>query len=72
MPGSATLSPPRPQSALKGSSQPELRLLEVVVTEETVEIAGTVSCFYLRQMAQETVKPSADGRRVVNRVRVTG
>lgn len=71
MPGSATLAPPRPQTALQGSSQPELRLLEVTVTDETVEIVGTVSSFYLKQMAQETIKSSTAGRKVVNRVRVS-
>jgi hypothetical protein len=62
--------PQSAQTALAGSCQPELRRLHVTVTDETVVIAGSVSCFYLKQMAQETVKPAADGRRVVNRVTV--
>lgn len=67
----ATAAPPqRPQSALAASSQPELRRLHVTVTDDSVVIAGSVSCFYLKQMAQETVKPTAHGRRVVNRVEV--
>ena len=71
MHATATLSPPRPQTALHASSQPELRRLHVTEADDAVVIAGTVSCFYLKQLAQETVKPSAAGRRVVNRVRVT-
>jgi hypothetical protein len=62
--------PPRPHVALAASPQPELRRLQVVESEESVVISGEVSCFYLKQLAQETVRPTADGRRVVNRVAV--
>jgi hypothetical protein len=66
----AVLHTPRSQTALAASPQPELRRLLVTVTDDSVLIAGTVSCYYLKQLAQETVKPTADGRRVVNRVEV--
>jgi hypothetical protein len=42
------------------------------VSEAEVVISGRVSCFYLKQLAQETVKPTADGKRAVNRVEVLG
>lgn len=67
---SATLTVPRPHAVLAASPQPELRRLQVVESEESVVISGEVSCFYLKQLAQETVRPAADGRKVVNRVAV--
>ena len=70
---SATLQEPAcPQSALAASPQPELRRLGVTVSEAEVFISGRVSCYYLKSLAQETVKRTADGKRVVNRVEVVG
>jgi hypothetical protein len=70
MSATATLRGPCPKTALAASPQPELRRLLVSVSEVDVVISGRVSCFYLKQLAQETVKPAADGKRVVNRVEV--
>jgi hypothetical protein len=70
MSASATLRGPCPEAALSASPQPELRRLLVSVSEAEVVISGRVSCFYLKQLAQETVKPTADGKRVVNKVEV--
>ena len=52
------------------SSNPELRRLVVQETEESIEIEGRVSCYYVKQLAQETLRRVADGRRVINRVLV--
>jgi hypothetical protein len=54
--------------ALARAANPELRRLEVCETESTVELTGVVSCFYLKQMANETVRVAAAGRRIINRV----
>ena len=70
MSATATLRGPCPKTALAASPQPELRRLLVCVSDVEVVISGRVSCFYLKQLAQETVKPTADGKRVVNRVEV--
>jgi hypothetical protein len=70
MSATATLRGPCPKSALATSPQPELRRLLVNINEAEVVISGRVSCFYLKQLAQETVKANADGKRVVNRVEV--
>lgn len=56
------------QLALIKSPQPELRRLKATETEDSVLIVGRVSCYYMKQMAQETVKSASAGRRVVNRV----
>ncbi len=67
-----TLPPPHTQAceALLRSSNPEVRRLNVKETVETVEITGVVSCFYLKQLAGETVRAAAAGRTIKNRVLV--
>ena len=35
-----------------------------------VVISGSVSSYYLKQLAQETIMPILDGRDLVNRVKV--
>ena len=42
----------------------------VEASDEVVTLSGRVSSFYLKQMAQESVKPAVAGRRLVNRVEV--
>ena len=39
-------------------------------TETTVVILGSVQSYYLKQLAQETVKPHLGGRLLLNRVMV--
>lgn len=58
-------------SALLKSSNPEVRRLLVRETDSTVEITGRVSCYYLKQLAQETLRGAAAGRLILNRVEVT-
>jgi hypothetical protein len=68
----ATLPPPAGvvASALLKSSSPEVRRLVVRETDSTVEITGRVSCYYLKQLAQETLRGAAAGRLILNRVEV--
>ena len=42
--------------ALSTSSQPELRQLSTIESDDAIHITGRVSCFYMKQMAFETVK----------------
>jgi hypothetical protein len=66
-----TLPPPaRAGDALLRSSNPELRRLNVKESDETVEITGIVSCYYLKQLAGETLRTAAAGRTIKNRVLV--
>jgi BON domain len=54
--------------ALNHSPQPALRRLQVVETDAEVIISGAVSSYYLKQMAQETIRPVLGDRRLRNRV----
>lgn len=56
--------------ALTRSPNPELRQLRATVTDDKVLLTGFVSSYYLKQLAQETVKPTAGTRRVVNQIKV--
>ena len=69
------MGPPLPvqsrlAAALRHSPIPALRKLLVEETENTVVIVGSVSSYYLKQLAQETVMPFLDGRELLNRVAV--
>jgi hypothetical protein len=59
-----------PQSALACSPMPELRRLTVFACSQQIRITGTVSTYYLKQLAQEAVRSTADGRKIVNQVLV--
>lgn len=65
-----TLMLPTAATALRSASNPELRRLEVHETDDEVRVIGQVSSFYLKQLAQEAVRPAANGRPIVNRVEV--
>ena len=70
-----TLTPPPLPALLAGdalrqATNPELRRLSVKESAEQVEITGVVSCFYLKQLAGESVRAAAAGRRISNRVLV--
>lgn len=54
--------------ALLANGHPELRQLTVIESEFEVELAGRVSSYYLKQVAQETAREAIAGRRLVNRV----
>ena len=50
------------------SPQPLLRRLQVEETEEEIVLAGTLPTYFLKQLAQETVRPHLSGRRLQNRI----
>jgi hypothetical protein len=60
--------PTRNSSLLRDNPVNDLRRLDVVETEAEVVIAGIVSSYYLKQMAQEAVRPALGGRRLRNNV----
>ncbi len=56
--------------ALKRNSVPPLRRLDVVETDFTVVLSGTVNSYYLKQLAQEAVMALLAGRKLLNQVEV--
>ncbi|MBX9622624.1 MAG: BON domain-containing protein [Gemmataceae bacterium] len=70
MTAAPVLLPPGPADVLSHSPLPQLRRLEVAETEAEVVITGTVGSFYLKQLAQETIRPTLGCRRLLNRVEV--
>jgi hypothetical protein len=66
----ATLIEPSARAAalLRDNPVNDLRLLEVSETESEIVISGIVSSYYLKQMAQEAVRPALSGRKLRNRV----
>jgi hypothetical protein len=67
-----TLDQSRAATALRESPLPPLRKLLVEETDSTVMILGDVPSYYYKQQAQETVRPTLAGRKLVNRVAVVG
>ena len=65
-----SVSPSRAYLALRQSPIPALRKLVVEETDNTVAISGSVSSYYLKQLAQETLMPVLGGRELLNRVTV--
>lgn len=63
-------APGGPAALLRDCPVNDLRRLEVIETDLEVVITGIVTSYYLKQMAQETVRPAAAGRRVRNKVLV--
>lgn len=59
-------------AVLANSAVAELRFLRVDETEKTIHLSGRVRSFYHKQLAQEAMRPIAEGRLVVNRVEVRG
>lgn len=70
MTDSAVLSPPEPTEVLTSSPLPQLRQLVVTVNDAEVVITGRVTSYYMKQLAQETVRPALGRRRLLNRVEV--
>jgi hypothetical protein len=48
------------------SLHPEIQELEVLESDAELELRGTVPSWYLKQLAQETVRPAAGRRRIRN------
>lgn len=61
---------PEPAEAMTSSPLGQLRRLVVTVDDTRVVITGRVSSYYLKQMAQETVRPALGRRTLLNRVEV--
>jgi hypothetical protein len=61
---------PPASSVIRESSIPALRRLSVDENETTVVLQGMVSSYYLKQLAQEMIKPALCGRQLVNSVAV--
>jgi hypothetical protein len=61
---------PEPAEALTSSPLGQLRRLIVVADDHQVVITGQVSSYYLKQMAQETVRPLLGARLLLNYVEV--
>ena len=61
---------PEPADALTSSPLGQLRRLKVTADDREVVITGQVSSYYLKQMAQETVRPALGDRTLLNRVEV--
>jgi hypothetical protein len=59
-----------PTDVLNASPLPQLRRLVVTTTDEEIVISGRVPSYYLKQLAQEALKPALGERRLVNRVEV--
>ena len=70
MSASSVLSPPEPAEVLTSSPLPQLRRLVVTVSEGEVVITGQVPSYYLKQLAQEAIRPALGRRRLLNRVEV--
>lgn len=67
---SSVLCTPEPNDVLTSSPLPQLRRLTVQVREGEVVITGQVPSYYLKQLAQETLRPTLGDRRLRNLVEV--
>jgi hypothetical protein len=61
-------SPARAAVLLRENPVNDLRRLDVTETEAEIVISGIVASYYLKQMAQEAVRPALNGRRLRNRL----
>ena len=67
----ATQLRPQVVEALDQSPQPLLRRLAVEETDDEIVISGNVPSYYLKQLAQETIRPHLGRRRLRNRLTVS-
>lgn len=66
----ATLVRQRADQALRQSPIPALRKLRVEENDRAIVLSGSVSSYYLKQLAQESVMPCLGARELHNRVQV--
>jgi hypothetical protein len=71
MPLSPVISPSAAET-LHQSSHPALRELSVEESDVVIVISGVVTSYYLKQLAQETLRPIRGRRQLENRVIVIG
>jgi hypothetical protein len=62
----AILCRSRVAEVLSQSSTPLLRRLKVEETDDEVILIGTLPTYFLKQMAQETIRPVLGERRLLN------
>jgi len=67
---SSCLAQARADQALRQSPIPALRKLRVEETDEAIILSGSVSTYYHKQLAQETLMPLRGSRELYNRVTV--
>jgi hypothetical protein len=60
----------RASNLLRQNPIGDLRRLDVMETEQEVVLSGIVVSYYLKQMAQETIRPALCGRILRNRILV--
>jgi hypothetical protein len=60
----------RADQILRQSPIPALRHLSVEESDHSVILSGSVSSYYLKQLAQETIMPILGSRELQNRVSV--
>jgi len=65
-----TLLAPEPTAVLTSSPLPQLRRLLVTATDHEVVITGRVTSYYMKQLAQESIRSSVGNRRLLNYVEV--
>ena len=58
------------QSLLRETTRYGLRGVQVYVQEKTVTLNGTVESYFLKQLAQETVRPLVFGIKIQNQLHV--
>lgn len=57
-------------AALAETSVSDLRFLRIDENEDQLHVSGRVRSFYHKQLAQEAIRPVANGRQVVNSIDV--
>lgn len=62
--------PARAALLLRDNPVNDLRRLDVMESDDEIVITGIVSSYYLKQMAQEAVRPALGSRRLRNNVLV--
>ncbi len=67
---STDLLTPEAASVLARAPNPQLRRVRVSETDQAIVLRGTVSSYYLKQLAQECLRSVAEGRRIVNLLEV--
>ena len=68
MPAMLLESPPRAALLMRENPVNDLRRLDVTETDLEIVISGIVTSYYLKQMAQEAIRPALSGRRLRNQV----
>jgi hypothetical protein len=67
---SLMLEPSAAELALRRCCIPALARVVVEETAVSVVLTGTVPTYYLKQLAQEVVRPTLEGRQLANRIEV--